>query len=104
MAEREKCSLGEHHLCPDWPADPNGVFPLSLARVFDRIFLTCSKASPQKGDLRLSGPPSGQGAGGRALTRDRRFPADLRAVSLAIVPPKFPTGKEEVSVPSDSNT
>ncbi|GFN81349.1 hypothetical protein PoB_000785500 [Plakobranchus ocellatus] len=34
-------------------------------------------ASPQQGDLRLSGPPSGQGAGGGAGTR--RVPADLRA-------------------------
>ncbi|GFO38943.1 hypothetical protein PoB_006544800 [Plakobranchus ocellatus] len=39
--------------------------------------------SPQQGDLRLSGPPSGQGASGRARTRDRRAPADLRADLLA---------------------
>ncbi|GFO06260.1 hypothetical protein PoB_003276500 [Plakobranchus ocellatus] len=43
--------------------------------------------SPQLGDLRLSGPPSGQGAGGGARTRDRRVPADLRADSPATVPP-----------------
>ncbi|GFN80217.1 multiple epidermal growth factor-like domains 10 [Plakobranchus ocellatus] len=43
--------------------------------------------SPQQGDLRLSGPPSGQDAGGGARTRDRRVPADLRAESLATVPP-----------------
>ncbi|GFN97352.1 hypothetical protein PoB_002385800 [Plakobranchus ocellatus] len=36
------------------------------------------KASPQQGDLRLSGPPSGQGASSGAPTRDRRVPADLR--------------------------
>ncbi|GFO09357.1 hypothetical protein PoB_003586200 [Plakobranchus ocellatus] len=47
-------------------------------------------ASPQQGDLRLSGPPSGQGAGGGARTRDRRVPADLRADSLATVPPTPP--------------
>ncbi|GFN75546.1 hypothetical protein PoB_000205200 [Plakobranchus ocellatus] len=47
-------------------------------------------ASPQQGDLRLSGPPSGQGAGGGARTRDRRFPAELRADSLATVPPTPP--------------
>ncbi|GFO49094.1 hypothetical protein PoB_007559900 [Plakobranchus ocellatus] len=47
-------------------------------------------ASPQQGDLRLSGPPSGQGAGGGARTRDRRIPADLRADSLATVPPTSP--------------
>ncbi|GFO13388.1 serine/threonine-protein kinase 32c [Plakobranchus ocellatus] len=39
---------------------------------------------------RLSGPPSGQGAGGGARTRDRMVPADLRADSLATVPPKPP--------------
>ncbi|GFN95230.1 hypothetical protein PoB_002173600 [Plakobranchus ocellatus] len=46
--------------------------------------------SPQQGDLRLSGPPSGQDAGGGARTRDRRVPADLRADSLATVPPTPP--------------
>ncbi|GFO35875.1 protocadherin fat 4-like [Plakobranchus ocellatus] len=39
-------------------------------------------ASPQQGDLRLSGCPSGQVAGGLARTRDRRVPVDLRADSL----------------------
>ncbi|GFN75531.1 hypothetical protein PoB_000203700 [Plakobranchus ocellatus] len=43
---------------------------------------------PQRGDLRLSGPPSGQGAGAR--TRDRKVPADFRADSLATVPPTPP--------------
>ncbi|GFO17064.1 hypothetical protein PoB_004356900 [Plakobranchus ocellatus] len=42
---------------------------------------------PQQGDLRLSGPPSSQDAGGGAQTRDRRVPADLRADSLGTVPP-----------------
>ncbi|GFN82656.1 hypothetical protein PoB_000916200 [Plakobranchus ocellatus] len=32
-------------------------------------------------------PPSGWGAGGGARTRDRRIPAELRADSLATVPP-----------------
>ncbi|GFN85991.1 hypothetical protein PoB_001249700 [Plakobranchus ocellatus] len=41
---------------------------------------------PQQGDLRLSGPPSGQGAGGGARTRDTRVLADLRADLLATVP------------------
>ncbi|GFN86288.1 hypothetical protein PoB_001279400 [Plakobranchus ocellatus] len=44
-------------------------------------------ASPQQGDLRLSGPPSGQGAGSGARTRDRMVPADLRADSQATVLP-----------------
>ncbi|GFN92439.1 hypothetical protein PoB_001894500 [Plakobranchus ocellatus] len=44
-------------------------------------------ASPQQGDLRLLGPPSGQGTGSGARTRNRRVPADLRADSLATVPP-----------------
>ncbi|GFN93990.1 hypothetical protein PoB_002049600 [Plakobranchus ocellatus] len=42
-------------------------------------------ASPQQSDLRLTGPPSGQGAGGGARTRDRGIPADLGADSLATV-------------------
>ncbi|GFO40486.1 hypothetical protein PoB_006699100 [Plakobranchus ocellatus] len=44
-------------------------------------------ASPQQGDLKLSGPPSGHGAGSGARTRDRRVPADLRANSQATVLP-----------------
>ncbi|GFN82658.1 hypothetical protein PoB_000916400 [Plakobranchus ocellatus] len=47
-------------------------------------------ASPQQGDLRLSGPPSGQGAGSGARTRDRRVPAGLRADSQATVLPTPP--------------
>ncbi|GFN86945.1 hypothetical protein PoB_001345100 [Plakobranchus ocellatus] len=47
-------------------------------------------ASPQ-GDPRLSDPSSSQGAGGGARTRDRRsIPADIRADSLATVPPMPP--------------
>ncbi|GFO18286.1 hypothetical protein PoB_004479100 [Plakobranchus ocellatus] len=45
-------------------------------------------ASPQQGDLRLSGPPTGQGVGGRARTRDRRALADLWADLLPTMPPK----------------
>ncbi|GFO27848.1 hypothetical protein PoB_005435300 [Plakobranchus ocellatus] len=44
-------------------------------------------ARPQQRDLRLPGPPSDQGAGGGARTRDRKVPADLRADSLATEPP-----------------
>ncbi|GFN91981.1 hypothetical protein PoB_001848700 [Plakobranchus ocellatus] len=44
-------------------------------------------ASPHQGDLRLSGPPSGPGADEEARTLDRRVPADIRADSLATVPP-----------------
>ncbi|GFN87591.1 hypothetical protein PoB_001409700, partial [Plakobranchus ocellatus] len=47
-------------------------------------------ASPQQGDLRFTGPPSGQGAGGGVRTRDRQVSADLRADSLATVPPMPP--------------
>ncbi|GFO36051.1 ankyrin repeat [Plakobranchus ocellatus] len=50
-------------------------------------------ASPQQGDLRLSGPPPGQGAGSGARTRDRRVPADFRADSQATVLPMPPMHK-----------
>ncbi|GFO22391.1 hypothetical protein PoB_004889600 [Plakobranchus ocellatus] len=46
--------------------------------------------SPQQGDLRLSGPPSGQDADGGARTPHRRVPSDLRANLLATVPPMPP--------------
>ncbi|GFN84609.1 hypothetical protein PoB_001111500 [Plakobranchus ocellatus] len=42
-------------------------------------FANNKEASPQQGDLRLSGPPTGQGAGGGAQTYDRRVPDDPRA-------------------------
>ncbi|GFN75712.1 hypothetical protein PoB_000221800 [Plakobranchus ocellatus] len=48
------------------------------------------RTSPQHGDLRFLGPPTGQGAGSGARTRDRRIPADLRAESLTAVPPTAP--------------
>ncbi|GFO42323.1 hypothetical protein PoB_006882800 [Plakobranchus ocellatus] len=56
-------------------------------------------ACPQQGDLRLSGPPSGQGTSGGAQTRNRRVPADLRADSLATVPLTFRirTGKSQLT-------
>ncbi|GFN86143.1 hypothetical protein PoB_001264900 [Plakobranchus ocellatus] len=38
-------------------------------------------ASSKQGDLRFSGSPSGQGAGGEAQTHGKRVPADLRADS-----------------------
>ncbi|GFN85174.1 hypothetical protein PoB_001168000 [Plakobranchus ocellatus] len=47
--------------------------------------------SPQKGDLRLLGPPSGQGAGSGAQIRGKRVPVDLRADSLTTVPQTPPT-------------
>ncbi|GFO05772.1 hypothetical protein PoB_003227700 [Plakobranchus ocellatus] len=42
---------------------------------------------PQQSDPRLSGPLTGQGAGGGARTYDRLVPADLRTDTLATVPP-----------------
>ncbi|GFO15233.1 hypothetical protein PoB_004173800 [Plakobranchus ocellatus] len=51
-------------------------------------------ASPQQGDLRLSSPRSGQGAGSGALTRYRGISADIRADSLATVPPTRERKKE----------
>ncbi|GFN86762.1 hypothetical protein PoB_001326800 [Plakobranchus ocellatus] len=51
-------------------------------------------ASPQQGDLKLSGPPSGQGAGDVARTCDRRVLVDLRADSPATEPPTTPSISE----------
>ncbi|GFN76442.1 hypothetical protein PoB_000294800 [Plakobranchus ocellatus] len=52
--------------------------------------------SPQQGNLRLLGPPSGQDASDKARTRDRNVPADLRAVSLFTVPP-MPQTRQEIA-------
>ncbi|GFN93385.1 hypothetical protein PoB_001989100 [Plakobranchus ocellatus] len=61
-------------------------FQCSLKRSLSFLYI----ASPQQGDLRLSGPPSGQGAGSGTRTRNRRVPADLRADSQATVLPTPP--------------
>ncbi|GFO34158.1 hypothetical protein PoB_006066300 [Plakobranchus ocellatus] len=45
----------------------------------------------------LSGPPSGQGAGGGARTCDRRVLPNLRAYSLATVPPR-PHKRQEMKI------
>ncbi|GFN86798.1 hypothetical protein PoB_001330400 [Plakobranchus ocellatus] len=58
-------------------------------------------ASPQQGDLRLSGPPSGQGVSGGARTRDRGIPADIRADSIATVPPT-PHNRRELTYSPES--
>ncbi|GFN98545.1 hypothetical protein PoB_002505100 [Plakobranchus ocellatus] len=55
-----------------------------------------------RGDLRLSGPPSGQGADGGAGTRDRSVPADLRGDSLAPVPPTRPMDLKERGVKEEN--
>ncbi|GFO17013.1 hypothetical protein PoB_004351800 [Plakobranchus ocellatus] len=47
-------------------------------------------ATQKKGDLGLSGPQSGQSAGGEAQVRNRIVSANLRATeSLITVPPPF---------------
>ncbi|GFN91809.1 hypothetical protein PoB_001831500 [Plakobranchus ocellatus] len=51
----------------------------------------------QQSFLRLSGSPSGQGAGGGARNRDRRVPADLRGDSLATVLPTLREVKKKFS-------
>ncbi|GFO08697.1 hypothetical protein PoB_003520200 [Plakobranchus ocellatus] len=56
---------------------------------------TCAR--PQQGDLGLSGPPSGEGAGGGARTCDRSVPADFRADSLPTVPPMSPVNFQHSS-------
>ncbi|GFN99316.1 hypothetical protein PoB_002582200 [Plakobranchus ocellatus] len=55
----------------------------SIRLVFEFLYI----ASPQQDDLRLSSPQTGQGAGGEARTHDRKVPTDLKAYSLATVPP-----------------
>ncbi|GFO47609.1 hypothetical protein PoB_007411400 [Plakobranchus ocellatus] len=52
----------------------------------------------------LSGPPSAQGAGVGARTRDIKIPADIRADSLATVPPTPPCPCEKDRQKLISNT
>ncbi|GFN75740.1 retrovirus-related pol polyprotein line-1 [Plakobranchus ocellatus] len=62
------------------------MVPPRATRLRDRYVKMVKAKVAQRGGLRPSGPPSGQGAGGGARIRDRRFPADLRVDSLATVP------------------
>ncbi|GFN83717.1 hypothetical protein PoB_001022300 [Plakobranchus ocellatus] len=65
------------------PSSKNGLAlysPGGVGETTKGLFLYI--ASPQQGDLRLSDPPSGQGAVGGARTRDRKVPEDLRTDSL----------------------
>ncbi|GFN96085.1 hypothetical protein PoB_002259100 [Plakobranchus ocellatus] len=55
----------ESHTCGLRPDRGPKVYPHGSGLVF--VYIAC----PQKGNLRLSGPPSGQGAGGVVQTRDR---------------------------------
>ncbi|GFN84734.1 hypothetical protein PoB_001124000 [Plakobranchus ocellatus] len=57
----------------------------SYARIMANL-----QVRPQQGDLRLSGPPSSQGAYGETRIRGRRIPEDLREDSLSTVPPTPP--------------
>ncbi|GFO32973.1 C-type lectin-related protein 4 [Plakobranchus ocellatus] len=51
----------------------------------------------QQGDLRLSGPPSGQGAGSGARTRDRRVPADAPSLRRVASEQSGRSGKKAVA-------
>ncbi|GFO12646.1 GDP-l-fucose synthase [Plakobranchus ocellatus] len=69
------------------------VYSLDLGRLFLWVMREYTEISPiilsvnpLQGDIRLSGPLSGQDTGSGAPTRDRRVSADLMAVSLASVP------------------
>ncbi|GFO40265.1 reverse transcriptase [Plakobranchus ocellatus] len=73
------------------------VLTLSITVWFGRTS-KASLARPQQSDLRLSGPPSSQGAGGGARTRDRSVPADLRADSLATMPPTPPLNRTDAEI------
>ncbi|GFN75036.1 hypothetical protein PoB_000154200 [Plakobranchus ocellatus] len=57
---------------------------------------SCTSFDEVHSDLRLSGPPSGQGTGSGARTR--RIPADLRADSQATVLPTPPSDNEKTPV------
>ncbi|GFN77341.1 hypothetical protein PoB_000384700 [Plakobranchus ocellatus] len=72
----------EHVMVCDGWLEADAVTPLAKFLIIPLYF-----SGPQHGDLRLSGPTSGQSAGGGAQTCDRGVSADLRADSLSTVPP-----------------
>ncbi|GFO39378.1 hypothetical protein PoB_006588300 [Plakobranchus ocellatus] len=79
------------------PEDTTEIFYTEAALLF---FHLTKNISPQQGDLKLSGLPSGQGAGGGAQTCDRRIPADIKADSLATVLPTFPRKVRHSATPT----
>ncbi|GFN89370.1 hypothetical protein PoB_001587600 [Plakobranchus ocellatus] len=60
-------------------------FSICSRRSFKFGFACLCIANPHQGYLRLSRPPSDQGAGGGARTRDGIFLANLKACSPSIV-------------------
>ncbi|GFO21583.1 hypothetical protein PoB_004808800 [Plakobranchus ocellatus] len=81
------------HQCPKSPYSGLAICSNQPTNVKFGIRFLCI-ASPQQGDLRLSGPPTGQGAGGGARTHIRMIPTDLKASDLSTVPP-MPTVFQE---------
>ncbi|GFO20414.1 hypothetical protein PoB_004691900 [Plakobranchus ocellatus] len=71
---------------PDKESPENLIKITLLNPNYINLFGFCISC-PQQGDLRLSGPPSGQNASGGARTHDRMVPAGFRAGSLVTVPP-----------------
>ncbi|GFO42587.1 hypothetical protein PoB_006909200 [Plakobranchus ocellatus] len=59
----------------------------------DPLFHTSYRAAVVLDYCPASGPPSGQGAGGLARTRDRRVPANLRTGLLSTLPPTPLSGR-----------
>ncbi|GFN97041.1 hypothetical protein PoB_002354700 [Plakobranchus ocellatus] len=84
------CSYEQTHNLRGESVRQSTVNHLSIGFIVSTRVWFLYTASPQQDDLRLSGPPSGQGVGGGAQTRDRRVPADLRTDSQATVPPMLP--------------
>ncbi|GFO11486.1 hypothetical protein PoB_003799100 [Plakobranchus ocellatus] len=66
------------------PSDTTLLNTLAPVLVAHRLL---THASQQQGDIRLSGLPSGQGAGGRARTRARRVSTNLKVDSQATMSP-----------------
>ncbi|GFO06037.1 hypothetical protein PoB_003254200 [Plakobranchus ocellatus] len=89
--ETQSASNGSKNLAsthipsPSHPENFVASQAVGFEEIMDKLFEF--KCSPQKGNLRLLGPPSGQGAGSGARIRGRRVPVDLRADSLTTVSP-----------------
>ncbi|GFO37906.1 hypothetical protein PoB_006441100 [Plakobranchus ocellatus] len=65
-------------------------FTFGISHSFSSMVSSLSACLLKQCDLRLSGSPSGQGAGDGERARDKRVPADVRTDSLSTVPPMLP--------------
>ncbi|GFN95118.1 hypothetical protein PoB_002162400 [Plakobranchus ocellatus] len=73
--------------------------PESPCQVIHTLIANPLQSCPPQDDLRLSGPPSCQGANYVIRTRDKRVPVDIKTSLPSTGPPTPPESVEKGSLP-----